>query len=418
MFTFEVTKKIRKMLKRILCCAVMLAAVGIHAQEFFTVMNYNVLNFPTGSMQNRQDTLKKIIDFVEPDFILLQELKSEAGLISIAEESCVDLEGEYRAANWETLQSNPNSGWPLQQNIVYNAERFTLHEENVVLTSYRDFNEFIFYFNSEELETQQDTAFLYVYTTHLKSSQGGENEQLRLEMVEYFTAHLATLPLDAQVILGGDFNLYNSDEPAYQLLLSEDNAIQLEDPIDMPGDWHSSSYPDKSILTQSTRTSSIFGDGAGGGLDDRFDFMLCSENMLDGSVGYQYVNNSYYSLGNNGTCYNENITDCMPNFSVPSSVMNALYYMSDHLPVIMQLQLDQTSSISELNKKILLRSNMVSETIRFNQSLNETVEIYSVTGKKLLQRQLNGKSINVNGLSSGAYILVIGEETSLKFVKL
>ena len=406
------------MLKRILCCAVMLAAVGIHAQEFFTVMNYNVLNFPTGSMQNRQDTLKKIIDFVEPDFILLQELKSEAGLISIAEESCVDLEGEYRAANWETLQSNPNSGWPLQQNIVYNAERFTLHEENVVLTSYRDFNEFIFYFNSEELETQQDTAFLYVYTTHLKSSQGGENEQLRLEMVEYFTAHLATLPLDAQVILGGDFNLYNSDEPAYQLLLSEDNAIQLEDPIDMPGDWHSSSYPDKSILTQSTRTSSIFGDGAGGGLDDRFDFMLCSENMLDGSVGYQYVNNSYYSLGNNGTCYNENITDCMPNFSVPSSVMNALYSMSDHLPVIMQLQLDQTSSISELNKKILLRSNMVSETIRFNQSLNETVEIYSVTGKKLLQRQLNGKSINVNGLSSGAYILVIGEETSLKFVKL
>jgi hypothetical protein len=237
-------------------------------------------------------------------------------------------------------------------------------------------------------------------------------------MVEYFTAHLATLPLDAQVILGGDFNLYNSDEPAYQLLLSEDNAIQLEDPIDMPGDWHSGSYPDKSILTQSTRTSSIFGDGAGGGLDDRFDFMLCSENMLDGSVGYQYVNNSYYSLGNNGTCYNENITDCMPNFSVPSSVMNALYYMSDHLPVIMQLQLDQTSSISELNKKILLRSNMVTETIRFNQSLNETVEIYSVTGKKLLQRQLNGKSINVNGLSSGAYILVIGEETSLKFVKL
>ncbi|MEJ6795070.1 MAG: T9SS type A sorting domain-containing protein [Flavobacteriales bacterium] len=406
------------MLKRILCCAVMLTAVGIHAQEFFTVMNYNVLNFPTGSMQNRQDTLKKIIDFVEPDFILLQELKSEAGLISIAEESCVDLEGEYRAANWETLQSNPNSGWPLQQNIVYNAERFTLHEENVVLTSYRDFNEFIFYFNSEELETQQDTAFLYVYTTHLKSSQGGENEQLRLEMVEYFTAHLATLPADAQVIIGGDFNLYNSDEPAYQLLLSVDNAIQLEDPIDMPGDWHSSSYPDKSILTQSTRTSSIFGDGAGGGLDDRFDFMLCSENMLDGSVGYQYVNNSYYSLGNNGTCYNENITDCMPNFSVPSSVMNALYYMSDHLPVIMQLQLDQTSSISELNKKILLRSNMVSETIRFNQSLNETVEIYSVTGKKLLQRQLNGKSINVNGLSSGAYILVIGEETSLKFVKL
>ncbi len=396
----------------------MLAAVGIHAQEFFTVMNYNVLNFPNGSIPNRQDTLKKIIDFVEPDFILLQELKSEAGLISIAEESCVDLDGDYRAATWETLQSNPNSGWPLQQNIVYNAERFTLHEENVVLTNYRDFNEFIFYFNSEELVNQQDTAFLYVYTTHLKSSQGGDNEQLRLEMVEYFTAHLATLPGDAQVIIGGDFNLYDSAEPAYQLLLSDENAIQLEDPIDMPGDWHSSSYPDKSILTQSTRVSTIFDDGAGGGLDDRFDFMLCSENMLDGSSGYQYVDNSYYALGNNGTCYNENITDCMPNFSVPSSVMNALYYMSDHLPVIMQLQLDQTSSISELDKNILLRSNVVNETISFNKSLNETVKIYTVLGEEVLQRQLKGKSINVSDLSSGAYIIVIGNKTSLKFVKL
>lgn len=396
----------------------MLAAVGIHAQEFFTVMNYNVLNFPNGSMQNRQDTLKKILDFAEPDLILLQELKSEAGLFSIAEESCADLDGDYRAATWETLQSNPNSGWPLQQNVVYNSERFTLHEENVVLTDYRDFNEFIFYFNSEQLVNEQDTAFLYVYTTHLKSSQGGDNELLRLEMVEYFTAHLATLPADAQVIIGGDFNLYNSDEPAYQLLLSEQNAIQLEDPIDMPGDWHSSSYPDKTILTQSTRTSSIFGDGAGGGLDDRFDFMLCSENMLDGSAGYQYVNNSYYSLGNNGTCYNENITDCMPNFSVPASVMNALYYMSDHLPVIMQLQLDQTSSISELDKKVLLRGNVVNEILRFNQPLNETVKVYSVLGEELFQRQLNGKSINISDLSSGAYILVIGEETSLKFVKL
>jgi len=61
---------------------------------------------------------------------------------------------------------------------------------------------------------------------------------------------------------------------------------------------------------------------------------------------------------------------------------------------------------------------VVNEILRFNQPLNETVKVYSVLGEELFQRQLNGKSINISDLSSGAYILVIGEETSLKFVKL
>jgi len=389
----------------------------IQAQDFFTVMNYNVLNYPQGSMPSRQDTLKVIMDFVEPDIILLQELKSEAGLISIAEESCADLDGNYQAGTWESLQSNPNSGWPLQQNIVYNASKFTLHEENVVLTNYRDINEFILYYNSEELATEQDTAFIYLYSTHLKSSQGSDNEQLRFDMTEYFVDHLATLPADAQVILGGDFNIYNSDEPAYQLMLNEENAIILEDPIDMPGDWHSSSYPDKSILTQSTRTSSLFGDGAGGGLDDRFDFMLCSENLLDGSGGYQYLENSYYALGNNGTCYNQTINDCMPNFTVPNSVMSALYYMSDHLPVIMQLQLDQTLSVSENSLNFSLRSNVVTEQLQFSTNINAPVQVYDLQGKLCFELQMNDHQLNVSALDSGMYMIKVGGSQGIKFIK-
>ncbi len=391
------------MKKIFLCCVATLIIQGIQAQEFFTIMNYNTLNFPNGNPQNRQDTLKKILDFVEPDIILLQELKSEEGLLSIVEESCADLDGLYKSATWEPIQSNPNSSWPLQQNIVYNSDRFTLHEENVVLTNYRDINEFIFYFNSEELISNQDTAFLYLYTTHLKSSQGGENEQLRLEMVESFSAHLETLPIDAQVIIGGDFNLYDSAEPAYQLLLSTENAIVLEDPIDMPGEWHSGSFSEKSILTQSTRTSQLFGDGASGGMDDRFDFMLCSENMMDGSDGYQYLQNSYYALGNNGTCYNESILDCMPNVTVPSSVMTALYYMSDHLPVIMQLSLDQTNSVKEADNKASLRSNIVSETLRFTEAFHRDIAIFDLTGKVVKKTSINGKNIDVSGLQNGLY---------------
>ena len=63
-------------------------------------------------------------------------------------------------------------------------------------------------------------------------------------------------------------------------LLDPTNRIRLRDPINTPGDWNSSSFQPKSVLTQSTRASSIFGDGAGGGLDDRFDFVLLSSDMF------------------------------------------------------------------------------------------------------------------------------------------
>ena len=391
---------------------------SVICQENFTVMCYNVLNFPNGEPLNRKDTLKTIVDFVKPDLILLQELKSEAGLTSVAEESCSDLEGNYTSAVWVPQQSNPNSSWPLQQNLVYNSDKFTLHQQNEILTDYRDFNEFILYYNSEELINEQDTAFLYVYVTHLKSSQGEDNEQLRLEMVENFTNHLTTVPENAQVLLGGDFNVYRSTEPSYELLLSDDNAIVLEDPIDSPGDWHSSSYSDKSVLTQSTRSSQIFNDGAGGGVDDRFDFMLVSSNMLDNSGGYQYVPNSYYALGNNGDCYNERITYCAEtNFNVPQSVMLALYYMSDHLPVIMQMELDQTSSIRETKKEFFLRSNVVSDQLQFSSLINGEVTVYDASGKLVLLKTINSNELNISVLQSGIYLIKIEGLSPLKFVK-
>ncbi|MFK7757355.1 MAG: T9SS type A sorting domain-containing protein [Flavobacteriales bacterium] len=400
-----------------LVCVATLIIQGIEAQEFFTLMNYNVLNFPQGEMQNRQDTLQNIINFIEPDLILLQELKSESGLISIAEESCSDLDGNYVAAEWVSQQSNPNSSWPLQQSLVYNSEKFTLHTEGYVTTNIRDINEYVLYFNSNELLNEQDTAFLYVYVAHLKSSQGEENEALRLGMTEDFTAYLETLPSDAQIILGGDFNIYNSDEPAYQELLNNDNNIILKDPIDMPGNWHSSSFPDKTILTQSTRTSQIFGDGSGGGLDDRFDFMLTSENLLNNSGRYRYVENSYFSLGNNGTCYNQSLLNCLPSTTVPESVMRSLYYMSDHLPVIMQIQLDQTLALSEESRAVFLRSNVVQDELKFNQFINEKVEVYTLTGQKVLESDMDGKKLDVSFLGTGMYILKMEQGQGIKFVK-
>ena len=44
-----------------------LANLTIQAQQQATVMSYNVLNFPTGNIAGREDTLRQLINYIEPD---------------------------------------------------------------------------------------------------------------------------------------------------------------------------------------------------------------------------------------------------------------------------------------------------------------------------------------------------------------
>jgi endonuclease/exonuclease/phosphatase family metal-dependent hydrolase len=309
-----------------------------NAQEQATVMSYNVLNFPTGNIAGREDTLRQLINYIEPDLFLMQELKNDSGLQLILNESFSDLPANYAASTFLTQQSNPTSGFKLQQAIIYNSDMLGLAKEGFVQTQTRDINRFKMYYRAPDLSTGADTIFIYVYVAHLKSSQGTSNQEERLSNAQSFASNLGNLPADANVILAGDFNVYDSAEPAYQELLDSTNFIQMIDPINSPGDWSSSSFEPKNILTQSTRSSSIFGDGAGGGLDDRFDFILVSDNMMQPWNTIVFEPESYYAMGNTGTCYNQSITDCSGG-EWPDEILQSLYYMSDHLPVIMTLNL-------------------------------------------------------------------------------
>ncbi len=393
------------------------------AQTEINVTSYNVLNFPTGSMQNRQDTLKKILNYTQPDLLLLQELKSEEGLNSIAQESCADLDGNYVSSTWISQQSNQNSDWNLQQAIVYNTDVFGLDEERLKTTDVRDINIFKLFLRDVALANGADTTFIYVFVSHLKSSSGAENEAARLQMAEVFVNALTEIDPNSYCIFGGDFNLYSSSEPAYQLLLNSDNAIVFEDPIDAPGNWTSSSYPFKEILTQSTRTSQIYGDGAGGGLDDRFDFILASENLMNPSETLHYQANSYEAIGNNGTCYNQNITDCDEDNDVPMEILNALYYMSDHLPIVMTLETEIVLAVDEVSAfdaKLNLFSDGKSLFLfdENNQQAFYTVTIFDVTGKLVKSVQMtSGNHVELDDLTTGVYVAQARKDKQLVQVK-
>ena len=105
--------------------------------------------------------------------------------------------------------------------------------------------------------------------------------------------------------------------------------------INTPGNWNNSSSF-ANVHTQSTRTSASYDCGSSGGSDDRFDQILVSSNVLTGNDNVRYVNGSYDALGNDGNHFNTNLLAAPVNTQYPDSVVKALYYMSDHLPVVLR----------------------------------------------------------------------------------
>lgn len=388
-------------------------------------MFYNLLDFPEAPPSNRADILKFIIDDYEPDLFMVCELQSEAGANAILSTSLQTTDKRYRAAQFISNQSNPDSR--LQQLVFYNSHKLILDGQSLIKTSVRDINHYIF-----KLNTTTNPIYLDIYVTHLKSSQGDANEQLRLQMVTEFTDILSSIPSDHFVLFAGDLNLYSSNENAYQELLDPSNAIVLKDPLERSGSWHNNvSFQD--IHTQSTRISSsgnFNGFGAGGGLDDRFDFILISEN-LQNSATLHYVDNSYKAYGNNGNCFNNDINsiDCS-GVDFSQTIRNNLYNMSDHLPVIMQLQTDLVLNLSDnllSNNYIQFKNgNVIRKTIILKTDpliLNKKIVIYDSIGQELKIITINKTNlyIDATNFAHGIYYMVLQNADSsnpLKFIKL
>ncbi|MEL6810284.1 MAG: T9SS type A sorting domain-containing protein [Bacteroidota bacterium] len=399
---------------------------SVFGQSKIKTMFYNVLEFPNALPGGRDQILQNILAEYQPDIFMVCELQGQEGADQILNTSLNGNLDKYDAAPYFDNQSGAS---PLQQLIFYRRDKFTLEDQEVINTDVRDINRYVLQLNT--LNGQTDPVLLDIYVTHLKSSQGSSNENQRLDMVRAFTDRLGSLDPNSFVIFAGDLNVYSSDEPAYQELLDPTNPITMADPIDTPGDWHTDiSFQD--IHTQSTRVDSgPFGAGAGGGMDDRFDFILVSENMLSDPT-LRYVENTYKAYGNNGNCYNRDISDgdCAGEYS--QSLRNSLFSMSDHTPVIMELETDQEiilsgTDIAAENQGIKLKSTVVVETITLDipyigeESID--IEIYNALGQRIMNpifQHTGTHTLDISHWASGLYYV---KTTSLpnthpiKFIK-
>ncbi|MBI1193208.1 MAG: hypothetical protein GC205_08540 [Bacteroidetes bacterium] len=303
------------------------------AQETVRVMFHNLLNFPDPVPAGRADTFAVIADYVQADLLLVCELKTAAGADALLNRG-LNVAG---TSDWRKAAFVPDgsAGGLLQNLVFYRQDKLALYRQSRIKTHIRDISHYVFFMRDPYLAGHLDTTWLDVYVAHLKAGNTPSDAADRSRMVDSLRTYLDQQPPGRNIIFGGDFNVYSSTEAAYQKLIDPYAPIWLRDPINRPGNW--SSNPGMAdVHTQSTRTSLIFDDGSGGGIDDRFDFLLLSSPMIFGSGRFGYSVGSYKALGNTGSCLNQSILTCEPN-PVPRRVRNALFYMSDHLPVFLDL---------------------------------------------------------------------------------
>jgi hypothetical protein len=313
--------------------------------ESIRVIAYNVLNFPDGRndcgtntvVPNRADTLRKILSFAEPDIFVACEIQTEAGADSILTRALNVHGANYFAA----AQFHVNStGGNLQNQLYYNTNKLILYSQDYIVTGIRDIDHYVLYLNDPNLSTFYDTTFVEVYMCHLKAGSGSSNVATRADQTQLLMDYIATRPTDHHHIVCGDLNVYSSNEAGYQNLVT--GPLALVDPINSPGSWNNNgSFA--SIHTQSTRTSVNLDCGSKGGSDDRFDQILVSSNVMTGSDSITYIQGSYDAIGNDGNHFNTNLLNG-PNLQYPDSVVRALYFMSDHLPVALDLEVNYPTS--------------------------------------------------------------------------
>ena len=402
----------------------LLFSISLWSQDTAKIMFYNLLDFPEAPPANRELILRDIIDVVQPDVFMVAELQNQIGADLVLNQALNDDNNNYASAPF--VLNTSGSGGSINQLLFYNTEKFSLELTDIIQTSLRDINRY----QLKALTTQSQTNPILIdfFVAHFKASQGSFNEQFRFNMALDFTNYInANLSPDANVVFAGDFNFYNANENGFQQLFIGNTNIPMNDPVNQLGDWNNNpSF--STVHTQSTRESNnSFNDfGAGGGLDDRFDFMFVSGNILDDTHEVSYINGSYKAFGNNGNCFNEDVSDTSCFGSFGQSIRNLLWNMSDHLPLVMDLEFDQDFLNTEefkLEKIIsfpmgnILRNELIINIHPDYLSKIDKLYIYNTLGQQLKTLNVHDTEIKVmlEGFPNGIYFLKAQNLKPLKF---
>ena len=327
--------------------SLLLISFGLKAQSFDTlrVMAYNLTNYgnninPCTAANNgltlKNPAFKTIVKHINPDILGVCEMNTNPIIAGNFLSNVLNTDGVNHFVR-SAVATEPSG--TITSVLFYNSNKMALAYQSKAPTQYRLTHHFRLYMKTEGL-AQGDTLWLNVLLCHLKAGTASSDVSDRVSMALAIRNYLSSFPKKENCIIMGDFNFYRSSEAGFQTLTaSTPNPVyQFQDPINRVGSWTgNASFAD--VHTQCPRTDNNGGCYSGGGMDDRFDFILMNRHLLSDSAGIRYIPGSYKVPGNDGQHFNSSINSSPVNTSAPAAVISALYLASDHLPVQADLRI-------------------------------------------------------------------------------
>ena len=150
-------------------------------------------------------------------------------------------------------------------------------------------------------------------------------------------------------------------------------------------------------------------------MDDRFDMILFSDDMQTGANDAKYIPGTYRAVGQDGLRLNSSLIDPVNN-SEPTNVINALYYMSDHLPVYMEVAVGGNVGVKEeLFNPLKVYPVPANDMLYVKVDADvKSIQLVDLSGRILtLSPEISGNvlKLDVSSFAAGSYLLQV--ETSM-----
>lgn len=327
----------RKSVWKVLAVAVFLFLGNgqlLRAQDSIRVMTYNLLFYGVPSFSPnctpvgvtaRNVFFSPIMNELRPDIFGVNEIAptnaSNSPAANILLNILQPINPAYRRAN---VLFNSNATFA--NAMFYNSDKVELQSQALIQHPFRPMDYYKFYYVGPGLAAG-DTSWVEVILVHFSAGDA----TVQVSQAQTALAYLDALGRRGNFIIMGDMNLSSSNSNAFQAMTGHSNPdTKMNDPVNVVGNWGNNSA--SHVWSQSTRASSGSDCGVGGGLDDRFDLIACSDALMNNTDLVRYNPGSYWVPGNPNA----------PNRGVSNSAENSMVALSDHYPVLLTLGVDRT----------------------------------------------------------------------------
>ena len=388
-----------------------------HSQDTVRVMAYNILRYGANGVGGctpigvtaRNQWFTDVLSETKPDIFGVNEIAPTDGAFSPAANISLNVLPNVpdKGPHYEATQINFDGNQDICNMMYYNSQKVGLSTQAFINVSgtARNLDYYKFYYKSAE--PIMDSAFIHVILVHFMASSAAARENQATAAMNFLDNSLGGAQ-DNYIIMG-DMNLSSGATTAYQIMANHSNVdVRMRDPLNL------TSWNQNYVYTQSTTPST--GDcRAGGGLNDRFDIILCSNALINNSLGMSYVSGSYWSVGNPHS----------PNPQLSTAGQIGINGMSDHHPVLMDIAVSQAvandgrldSPVSlkvvspfgeELSAQVTIPAGWESEYVVKITDLQGRVQYEQ---KDYLGTGVHQLAPDVSGLSNGIYFLSLESES-------